>query len=529
MLMELQDTPVNSARIQEMLKELVRQAFVRMIARQESDLTIGNPAPYLSQISAESDRVRAAQKARDWSVALPFAGEIARKNGMDPDDVAAPAVARQVLALIRQLNDLSLSVEQSFDDPLNAGREILLGHGIATTREALKPPMLLSEAIEKACTEAPGDVETKIRVIGKLALAFFGDIPASAIVLEQSFEFLHMAWMLPKGWGKAHGCNRHGQLGIELCALDEIQEADVIDAKLVAEIMGLDTMSIPDKRRRLVQELKPRLTDGYLFVQRDMFNRILRAALGKKRVGRDIDDEDRVVPSHAQLNNRMRAWHKAQKSPCGLPMRVSRPKRRMSWSLEHVSRLLRSPIYFGTSSQTQRSRKATAQKRYIIRDAIYWVPLIMITMGVRPEEILQAAVKDISRRDSILCIYVGNEEDAHLKSEQSRRILPIPQILLDLGFREWVVAKLKAGETWLFPEIQPDQVRGRRLRNLLKTLKLNSDREDIYAMRRTLSSKLMQLGIDTGTRQKILGHLEGTTVDRHYSDGNRPLFNGVHL
>ena len=66
---------------------------------------------------------------------------------------------------------------------------------------------------------------------------------------------------------------------------------------------------------------------------------------------------------------------------------MSRPKRRMSWSLEHVSQLLRSPIYFGTSSLKQRSRKATARKKIIIRDAIYWVPLIMITMGVRPEEI----------------------------------------------------------------------------------------------------------------------------------------------
>jgi len=130
MLIELQESPVNSGRIQEMLKELVRQAFVRMIARQESDLSIGNSDPHVSQIIAESDRIRAAQKARDWSVAMPFAGEIARKNGMDLNDLAAPAVARQVLALIRQLNDLSLSVEQNFEDPLNAGREILLGHGI---------------------------------------------------------------------------------------------------------------------------------------------------------------------------------------------------------------------------------------------------------------------------------------------------------------------------------------------------------------------------------------------------------------
>nr|WP_255703038.1 tyrosine-type recombinase/integrase [Roseivivax sp. GX 12232] len=149
----------------------------------------------------------------------------------------------------------------------------------------------------------------------------------------------------------------------------------------------------------------------------------------------------------------------------------------------------------------------------------------MITMGVRPEEILQAAVSDLVRRDGILCLFVGDEEDAVLKNEQSRRVLPIPEILLELGFREWVVKKRRDGETWLFPEIQPDKSHGRRsqifgdrLRNLLERLKLRDAREDIYAMRRTLSSKLLSLGIDTGTRQKILGHLEGTTVDRHYSD-----------
>ena len=525
MLTELQDTPVNAGRIQSMLREIVRQAVVSMTARQESDAPAPASVDHLKNIGAEDEHIRASQQARDWSAASSLVGEIGQQSGLGVDDISAPAVARQVFSLMRQINDLRLRVEQDFADPLQIGRDMLLNHGIVPNREALKSPLSLSEAIEKACAEAPRDVENKIRVVGKLALAFFGDIPVSAIALEQSYDFLNMIWMLPKGWGKAHGRNRHGQAGKDLCPLSEVRDADTKDAKLVVEVINLDMVSIPDKRRRLVQELTPRLTDGYLFVQRDMFNSIFRAALGKKRVGRDLDDEDRVIPSHAQLKSRLREWHKVQKTPCGLPKRVTRPKRRMSWSLEHVSQLLRSPIYYGTSSPKQRSRKATAKKRFVIRDALYWAPLIMITMGVRPEEILQAAVSDIVRRDGILCFFLGQEEDAVLKSEQSRRILPIPQVLLDLGFREWVVEKLKAKETWLFPEIQPDKVHGRRsqifgdrLRNLLKTLKLHSEREDIYAMRRTLSSKLMQLGVDTGTRQKILGHLEGTTIDRHYSD-----------
>ncbi len=522
---ELQDSPVSEARVQAMLKEMVRRAVAAMIARQESDLSVDGSEASLRRIEAETGQIRDAQRARDWSVASAFAGDIARQNGLDPETVEAPAVARQILSLLRRLNDLSARVERDFDDPLEVGRDLLIDHGLTPTREAMKPPMLLSEAIEKACVEAPQAVENKIRVIGKVALAYFGDVAVASIVLEQSFEFLFQVWMLPKGWGKGHGRNRHEKIGKDLCPLQEIRDADAQDDQLLEEVMNLDALSMPDKRRRLVVELIPRLTDRYLFVQRDMLNRIFRAALGRKRVGRDVDDDDRLVPSHAQLKSRLRAWHKSQTTPCKLPKRVSRPKRRMSWSLEHVSRLLRSPIYLGTSCPKQRSRKATARKRIIIRDAIYWVPLVMITMGVRPEEILQAAVPDVVRRDGILCLFVGEEEDAVLKNEQSRRVLPIPQILLDLGFREWVVAKRRDGETWLFPEIQPDKSHGRRsqifgdrLRNLLKTLKLHDPREDIYAMRRTLSSKLLGLGIDTGTRQRILGHLEGTTIDRHYSD-----------
>ncbi len=187
--------------------------------------------------------------------------------------------------------------------------------------------------------------------------------------------------------------------------------------------------------------------------------------------------------------------------------------------------LLTSPLFAGTSSAAQRWRKATARKRVLKRDGLYWVPLFLITMGVRPEEILQLQLKDTILRDRLLCLMLGEENDSILKNEQSRRILPIPQILLDLGFREWIVSKLGRGEFWAFPEIQPDashdrrsQTFGDRMRSLLNGLKLKCEKEDIYAMRRTLSSKLLHLRIETGTRQRILGHLEGTTVDRHYSD-----------
>ncbi|MEX1234779.1 MAG: DUF6538 domain-containing protein [Roseovarius sp.] len=461
MLIELKKNPVSEARVRTMLQEIVRRGFAAMIARQEIGVTPDDTGVYLDQINSEAARIQQAQRARDWTLATDFGHEVARQNGMTASDLETPAVARQVLALMRQINELSLRVERDCDDPLHVGRTMLIDHGLSPKRDALIAPMRLSDAIEKACKEAPRDVENKIRVVGKLARTYFGDIALASLDLGQSCDFLRMVWMLPKGWGKSHGRNRYGQPGRDLSPLEEIRAADARDAQLVEDVLKCGSLSFPDKRRRLVTELTPRLTDGYLFVQRDMFNRIVRAALGAKRVGRDIDDEDRIVPSHAQLKGKMRGWHKEQKTTCGLPTRITRPKRRLSWSLEHIARLLRSPIYLGSSSIKQRSRKATTNKRVIIRDAIYWVPLIMVTMGIRPEEVLQAAVQDVIRRDNIYCILLGKDEDAVLKNEQSRRILPIPQLLLDLGFREWIVSKMQAGDTWLFPEIQPDKCHGR--------------------------------------------------------------------
>ena len=145
--------------------------------------------------------------------------------------------------------------------------------------------------------------------------------------------------------------------------------------------------------------------------------------------------------------------------------------------------------------------------------------------GIRPEEILPRPVEAVGRRNGIRCVFVGEGELDPLKSEQSRRVLPIPQLLLDLGFLDWVKARIRAGETLMFPEIEPDashkrqsQNFGNRLRHYLGRVGLRSSEEDIYALRRTLATRLLHAHCDPGVRQRILGHLEGTTVDRHYSD-----------
>ncbi len=529
MTSELADAPVNEWRTKALIREHVRRAVSRMMARQEAPFNEAESDAYLTELEDQKAKVMAAQRSRDWSLAAELGASTAPLVGVQSEALSHPVLARELLAQTRALIDLSLQVERDCDDPLSVARSLLEDVGLKPERSSLKPPMQLSVAIEKACEEAPLDVEKKIRAVGDLAIAFFGDVPVATLAQDRVFDFLELVWNMPKNWGQLHGKNRHEKVGSGLDPLQIKRDADAEDKTLLEDVLSDAASTKPEKRFRLVQKLRPRITDGYLFVQRDMFNRIVRAALGSAATGRDLDEEDRVVPSHKQIRRRLHKWHKAAKTECGLPTRISRPKRRRSWSIEHLVKLLLSPLYAGTSSLKQRWRKATAAKRHVVRDALYWVPLFMITLGVRPEEILQLKVKNVRHRDGVICLFFGEDLDEQLKGEQSRRVLPVPQLLLDLGFREWIIAKRKAGEIWAFSDIEPSEADGRRsqifgnrMRSYLAKLKLKFADQDIYAMRRTLSSKLLALKVDTGVRQRILGHLEGTTVDRYYSDDGLP-------
>ncbi|MGX9854573.1 tyrosine-type recombinase/integrase [Limimaricola variabilis] len=531
---ELTIAPASEWRRKIMIREMVRDSVAKMLARLEAPFDADDSRAYISSCEEKKAVVAGALRARDWTKAADFGTAAASFVGLNQEVLTAPAIAREILAKTRTLLDLALRVEEGCDDPLILGRHLLEDVGLPPERRSLLPPMTLTQAIDKASEEATPEVETKIRAVGALALSYFGDKPVSMLSCDQFVDFLKFVWGMPKNWGQLHGKNRFESIGNECDPRRIKEEADESDKAIVAKIAADPSLTVPEKRLRLVQELRPRLTDGYLFVQRDMLNRIVRAALGGAAAGRDVDDEDRIVPSHKQLRSKLNKWHKEAKTECGLPTRISNPKRRRSWSLEHLVELFLSPIYTGTSAPKQRWRKPGSRKRQIIRDAIYWVPLFMVCMGVRPEEILQLKLKNVRFRDRVLCIFLGEDLDDDMKTDQSRRVLPIPQLILDLGFRDWVVAKLAAGEVWAFPDVAPSEADGRRsqifgnrMRTLLGHLKLRFGDEDIYAMRRTLSSKLLALSVDTGTRQRILGHLEGTTVDRHYSDDGLPELKAI--
>jgi integrase len=94
-------------------------------------------------------------------------------------------------------------------------------------------------------------------------------------------------------------------------------------------------------------------------------------------------------------------------------------------------------------------------------EALYWIPLMLIFTGARPEEICQLLVTDI-RQDPETAEWTLTITDAgehprkgqrRLKAGEGRRTFPIPRLLIELGLLDYRGWLLEAGKTALFPSL----------------------------------------------------------------------------
>jgi integrase len=95
--------------------------------------------------------------------------------------------------------------------------------------------------------------------------------------------------------------------------------------------------------------------------------------------------------------------------------------------------------------------------------ASYWMPLIMLWTGARPEEVAQLMVDDITKDAKGRWQLRITDEGTHpvkgkrtlktTKKNTGRRTFPIPQALLDLNLIEYVDHLRASGETALFPAL----------------------------------------------------------------------------
>ena len=104
------------------------------------------------------------------------------------------------------------------------------------------------------------------------------------------------------------------------------------------------------------------------------------------------------------------------------------------FSRDDLRRIFAGPVWQGCQSAGRRTRPGDL----VIKDALYWLPLIAAYTGARREEIAGLAPEDIVTEDGIAAFHFRPTEIRRLKNRPSQRKVPIHPHLLELGFMEHV-------------------------------------------------------------------------------------------
>ena len=175
--------------------------------------------------------------------------------------------------------------------------------------------------------------------------------------------------------------------------------------------------------------------------------------------------------------------------------------------------------------------------------ANYWVPLIGVFSGMRANEICSLYldnVKEIrgNHREKRWCFDIVQEEDRpdkRLKNLSSRRIVPIHQTLLDLGFIDFLNLLKKKPLTTdgekrkrLFEELPYKE--GLYSRNIsrfwntsyLPKIGVKTNKNGFHSLRHTVIDHLKQKGIEPHFINELVGHSQGNIDLDRYGKGYNP-------
>jgi len=157
-------------------------------------------------------------------------------------------------------------------------------------------------------------------------------------------------------------------------------------------------------------------------------------------------------------------------------------------------------------------------------DPMFWAPLIALHAGLRSEEALQLALRDIQVVDGVPCFVLSQGPGQTLKSPAARRTVPVHRNLIELGFMVLVERLRKNGELRLFPYLERSANKKTYTENFSKRFTayrrkhgLYDPQRDFHSFRTTFNVKLIETECLDSQRRYIVGHTDTDVGIRHYA------------
>ena len=126
-----------------------------------------------------------------------------------------------------------------------------------------------------------------------------------------------------------------------------------------------------------------------------------------------------------------------------------------------LRKMFEGPVWTGSYSEYYQTSPGTL----IVKNGLYWAPIVCAYSGARREEIAGLATEDIGEEAGIPYLGLHFSEFRRLKNNVSIRKVPIHNRLIELGFLEYVEKMRAQGSKDLFPCLREgtDGKHGRKL------------------------------------------------------------------
>ncbi|WP_155617085.1 integrase [Xanthomonas translucens] len=170
-----------------------------------------------------------------------------------------------------------------------------------------------------------------------------------------------------------------------------------------------------------------------------------------------------------------------------------------------------------TDSEVATIFASPSYERWATDPLLFWASLLGLCMGLRASEVLRLSIGDIVEQHGVTCIVAWDRaakraEDLNASRRRSRWMrptwsIPMPQVLLDAGFLDYVAAINEKKGKQLFPAIQRKPAR-----DIAASLKSKFTRYvrsrgikdgGFPALRQTFEQRIKRADID-GIHRKVL-------------------------
>jgi integrase len=205
-----------------------------------------------------------------------------------------------------------------------------------------------------------------------------------------------------------------------------------------------------------------------------------------------------------------------------MPQAKRAREQRAAWTVDDLNRLFSSPCWAGCKSLARRATPGST----IIRDALFWTPLIAIFSGMRLEEICALLVDDIREEEGVFVFDVRPGDGKLLKTAASVRRVPVHQDLIAIGLLDWVddERRQRGKGKRLFAELKPGGRDGRygysvtrdfgRYRSKVGIVDL-----DFHGFRHAAITGMQRAFVPEPLLKDIVGHEDTNGETGRYSKG----------